>query len=110
MPLSTITSDPHAAQVFFDWRRKPLTRFDALDAALPRADQPDGMRMAKALSPQRWLLALSALIFVGVTGVAHADSFLPLLGATLRMAGNLLGGLDPASLDFFVAGLPRTLV
>ena len=110
MPLSTITSDTHAAQFFSNWRRKPLTRFDALEATGARADQPDGMRMAKAFSSQRWLLALSALIFAGVTGAAEADSFLPMIGATLRMAGNLLGGLDPASLDFFVAALPRALV
>ena len=109
MPLSTITSDTPAAQFFSDWRQKPLTRFDALDATGPRADQPDGMRMAKALLPQRWLLALSALIFAGVTGAAEADSFLPMVGATLRMAGNLLGGLDPASLDFFVAVIQRPL-
>ena len=83
---------------------------DAHSGARERSAQSPGMRVARALSPCRSALSFGSAFFACAFGVAQSEVFVPVLDATLRMTGNLLGGLDPASLDFFVAALQRPLV
>lgn len=62
------------------------------------------------LASQRLVMASTALLFASVMWLAEAESALPLFASTLRMTANLLGGLDPASLDFFVGVAQRPFV
>ena len=66
--------------------------------------------LAITAAAQRRVLASAALLFAGVIWLVQAEAALPLLANALRMSANLLGGLDPASLDFFVAAVQRPLV